>query len=357
MDAFAGSGGIDCDIHPAAPTVSTLLPYLDEHWREHVVIRGLDRVEMVYDPANAPTSARPDWRPDKGRAGSDPDRLCREALDAFGSSTAICNCLSGVIALHDERLAAALCSALNDWIAHTWLDHDARLRASIVISLQNAELAAAEIERCAADRRFVQVLVLAMGELPLGRSYHWPVFRAAEALGLPLGIHAGSLYRHAPTAGGWPTTLLGDYVAQSQGMQAQLLNLIAEGVFARFPALKIVLLESGVTWLPAFLWRADKTWRALRIELPFVHAAPSEIVRSNVRATVQPLDAPDEPGQLERLIELVGSDEMFLFATDYPHWHFDGIDPLPPGLSAPLRHKLLAENARATYDRLQEKLP
>ncbi len=354
MDALTAAGGIDCDVHPAVPGIAALLPYLDDHWREHVLVRGVDRLDMVCDPATAPFSARPDWRPAEGRAGADPERLGREALDHFGSTIAICNCIWGPVALHDEHLGAALCRAMNEWIAREWLDRDPRLRASITVSLQNAELAAAEIERCAVDRRFVQVLVLAMGELPLGRSFHWPVFRAAERLGLPIGVHAGSLYRHAPTAGGWPTTLLGDYVAQSQAMQGQLLSLIAEGVFARFPGLKIVLLESGVTWLPAFMWRAEKTWRALRIELPFVQASPADILRSQVRATVQPFDAPDEPGQLERLIELIGSDEMFLFATDYPHWHFDGDDPLPPGLSPSLRRKLLVENAQATYPRVQE---
>ena len=352
---MSAEGGIDCDVHPAVPGIAALLPYLEEHWREHVIVRGVDRLDMVCDPATVPTAARPDWRPENGRAGTDPARLCREALDGFGSALAICNSIWGPVALHDEHLAAALCRAMNDWIAREWLDHDPRLRASIIISLQNAELAAAEIERCAADRRFVQVLVLAMGELPLGRSYHWPVFQAAERLGLPIGIHAGSLYRHAPTAGGWPTTLLGDYVAQSQAMQAQILNLIAEGVFARFPLLRVVLIESGVSWLPAFLWRADKTWRALRLEMPFVEAPPSEVVRAHVRLTMQPFDAPDGgAGHLQRLIELVGSDDMFLFATDYPHWHFDGVDALPPGLSPGLRRKLLVENARATYARLEE---
>ena len=89
-------------------------------------------------------------------------------------------------------MAAAFTRALNDWIAKEWLDRDPRLRASIVVPMQNTEYAVDEIERCAKDRRFVQILVLAMQETPLGRRHLWPIYAAAERHGLPLGIHAGS---------------------------------------------------------------------------------------------------------------------------------------------------------------------
>ena len=36
---------------------------------------------------------------------------------------------------------------------------------------------------------------------------------------------------------------------------------------------------------------------------------------------------------LARTLEHIGSDDMLLFSTDYPHWHFDGEDVLPDGLS------------------------
>ena len=161
--------------------------------------------------------------------------------------------------------------------------------------MQNVEYAVDEIERCAKDKRFVQVLVLAMQEVPLGRRHFWPIYAACERHGLPLGIHAGSAYRNPVTSLGWPTWYIEDYAAQSQGFQSQVASLITEGVFAKHPELKVVLIESGVTWLPAFLWRFGKFWRGLRTEVPWVDRAPWEIVRDHFRLTMQPLDAPDEP--------------------------------------------------------------
>src|SRR5262249_39734681 len=84
---------------------------------------------------------------------------------------------------------------------------------------------------------------------------------AAEKYGLPVGIHAGSAYRHPVTPLGWPTYYTEDYAAQATAFQAALSSLVCEGVFTKFPDLKVVLLESGFTWLPAHLWRLTKFWR------------------------------------------------------------------------------------------------
>ncbi len=200
-------GAIDCDIHPALPGTHVLLPYLDDWWREIVRMRGLDRDNLATNayPAGAPLSCRPDWRPAKGAPGSDPALLRAQALDAFATRYGILNCLHGAQVMFSEDLSAALCRAINDWIAHEWLDADARLRSSIVVPAHSPVLAAEEIERKATDPRFVQVLVLAMQELPLGRRQNWPIYRAAERNNLPVGIHAGSSYRHPTTSLGWPS--------------------------------------------------------------------------------------------------------------------------------------------------------
>ena len=77
-----------------------------------------------------------------------------QALDAFQSSIAICNCLYGVQLLMSEDMAAAFASAVNDWMIAEFLNKDPRLRASIVIPTQNPEMAVAEIERVASDPSF-----------------------------------------------------------------------------------------------------------------------------------------------------------------------------------------------------------
>ncbi|MEO9188790.1 MAG: amidohydrolase family protein [Acetobacteraceae bacterium] len=347
-------GSIDCDVHPTVPSLGALFPYLDEVWRDNAVRRGFEPLVPISYPTRNPLSVRADWRDADGLGASNPVRLGREALDPFGTRLAILNCLYGAPVLFSDDLASAFCRAVNDWVAAEWLDADPRLRASIVVPQLNAERAVDEIERRAGDPRFVGVLLLVSGELPLGRRQNWPIFAAAERHGLPVGIHAGSTYRHPVTPIGWPSTYVEDYVSQASAFASALTSLVAEGVFAKFPELTVVLMESGVSWLPAHLWRLTKFWKGLRSEVPWVSDPPTTIVRERVRLTVQPMDVPDDPALLARLVEHIGSDEMLLFSTDYPHWQFDGADALPPGLDAALTRKMMIDNPLRTYKRLME---
>jgi predicted TIM-barrel fold metal-dependent hydrolase len=242
------------------PNIKALLPYMDEFWRESFVARGIDGFDMMSYPLGAPITCRPDWRVKGERPGSSLPNMRRDALDAFGISLAICNPLTGGQVAVSETMGAAICSAVNDWIIEHWLNKEPRLRASIVVPAQAPLLAADEIERRAGDKRVVQVMLPAACEMMLGRSYYWPIYAAAAKYDLPIGLHAGSMYRYAPTSGGWPSHYLHDYVANSQLFEDQLLSLISNGVFNRWPDLRFVLIESGVTWLPAP--GAIKTWRA-----------------------------------------------------------------------------------------------
>jgi uncharacterized protein len=347
-------GPIDCDVHPTVPDLAALLPYLDEFWRESVRRRGLDELNTISYPTRSPLSARADWRDSAGKAATSPAALAAQALAPFNTSRAILNCLYGAQSLFSEDMGAAFARAINDWIAREWLDSDQRLRASIIVPMQNAELAVDEINRLAPDHRFVQVMLLAGAELPLGRRQNWPIYAAAERHGLPVGIHAGSTYRHPVTPVGWPSYYTEDYVNQAPAMQAQLTSLVAEGVFARHPTLTVVLMESGVTWLPAYLWRLTKFWKGLRTEIPWVGDPPASIVRERVRLTLQPFDGPPDTTTVMRVMDHLGSDEVLLFSTDYPHWQFDGADVLPPGLDPHLARKIMAENPMRTYPRLQQ---
>ena len=347
-------GAIDCDLHPAPPPMPALLPYLDDYWREQIVSRHIHRMPFALTsyPPNSPLSVRSDWRSDALPHGS-LDALRRHALDPFGSRLAICNVLHGAFALHNEDMAAAICAAVNDWVAKELLDREPRLRASILVP-HSPQLAAAEIERCAADCRFVQVLLPAMGEILLGRRLWWPIYAAAEKHDLAIGIHAGATFHHAPTGAGWPSYHVEDSVAQSGAFESQLLSLLTEGVFQQFPRLKFVLMESGFTWLPTLMWRTNKTWRGVRPEIPWIDRPPTEIIRDQVRCTLQPVDAPPSDAErLARTLDHIGSDRMLLFSTDYPHWHFDGEDVLPEGLSEDALRKLMIDNPIDTYPRLR----
>ena len=110
------AGGVDCDLHPAVPHLTSLLPYLNDYWRDQVTTRGMtDLVSQSY-PVNSPITSRPDWRPAEGKPGSSLADMKTQALDPFAVSYGICNPLYGVQMVFSEDMADAFCRALNDWL-------------------------------------------------------------------------------------------------------------------------------------------------------------------------------------------------------------------------------------------------
>jgi hypothetical protein len=76
-------------------------------------------------------------------------------------------------------------------------------------------------------------------------------------------------------------------------------------------------------------------------------------MRDHVRLTTQPFDSPPDAGSVADIIEMIGSDKMFLFASDYPHWQFDGDDAIPPHFPKSLIARMCEDNPLETFPRLQ----
>ena len=341
---------IDCDVHNDVPRPEALHPYLPAYWVEHMtntLFKG--PTEPPYPP-EAPIAAVPGSRPDKAPPGSNLELLQQQALDAPKTDLAILNCLYAVDSLHNPDAAIALASAVNDWQRTEWLEKDRRLRASIVVPSQLPALAAREIDRVAEHPGFVQVLLPARSPHPYGSRLYHPLWEAAARHDLPIGIHFGGSPGNPPTPSGWPSYFFEEYTGMATVFATQVTSMVSEGVFDQFPTLRVALLESGFTWIPAHMWRFDKEWRNLRRLVPWVRQAPSEYIRQHFKVSIQPLDAPAEPKALLQVIEQLGSEDMLMYASDYPHVHaHDAEHTLLQHLPEALAHKIRHTNAQEFY--------
>ncbi len=341
---------IDCDVHDEVPGVEALFPYLSPHWLEYCRQSAFHGPVDTPYPPRAPTTVAPLWRGAEPRAATSVVAVREQLLDPLAVDLAILTCTYAVESIHNPDTAAAIAAAANEWQRVEWLDPEPRLRASIVVPSRQPEMAAAEIDRVAGDRRFVQVVVPVRSAMPYGNRHFHPLFEAAARHGLVVALHFGGAPGNPPTGAGWPSHYLEDLVGMAQVFQTQLLSLVAEGTFDRFPELRIVCVEGGFTWVPSLLWRLDKEWKGLRRDVPWVRRPPSEYIRERVRFTTQPLDSPPTEGALAELIDDTELAPLLLFATDYPHWHFDALEAaIPPELPA----APLDANAREFYPRLE----
>src|ERR1700749_2882175 len=100
-------------------------------------------------------------------------------------------------------------------------------------------------------------------------------------------MHHGA---HTQTALGHPRNFAEwDMLAAPQTGASQVLSIVCNGLFDKHPTLKLVLLETGVAWLPWFMWRLDQQFREFRKEIPWVKRLPSEHIRESVRLSTQPM--------------------------------------------------------------------
>jgi uncharacterized protein len=379
---------VDCDIHVMPPSVDVLLPYLDDHWREYIRQTAFKGASETSYPRNVPTSRRPDGGAGNGSAGPDltslqPNTgasspggvdgsagsglaaLQQQVLDPQGVDIGILTCTYAAESIHNPDAAAAMAAAVNDWLIAEWLEREPRLRGTLVLPSTQPDLAAREIDRLGDHPGVVQVFLPVRSEAPYGNRRYHPIFAAAARHNLVVGLHFGGSPGNPPTPSGWPSYYLEEYVDMMTIFQSQVLSLIAEGVFERFPTLRVTLLESGVTWLPSWMWRIEKEWKGLRREIPWSRRLPSETIREHMRLTLPPIDAPTNPRQTQQILAALGSDDLLLYSSDYPHQHtapgtgralhgpHSAVEEaLGLALPLPLVKKIMAGNARAWYRNL-----
>src|SRR5262245_60704511 len=116
-DRRAARRAIDCDLHPAVPSVEVLIPYLSAYWRGQIRQTGFKGpVDSAY-PLSAATSARPDVPTvHSGSVGEQLGAMRAQVLDPQQIACGILNCAYAVDSLHNPDAAAALASAVNDWL-------------------------------------------------------------------------------------------------------------------------------------------------------------------------------------------------------------------------------------------------
>jgi predicted TIM-barrel fold metal-dependent hydrolase len=325
---------IDCDVHCAPESYEALFPYLSGYWRQYITEAGVRLNGLAHAYPRALAAPAP----------SSYDGLAEHVPDM-----AILNCVTGFETHRNAYFAAAVASAINDWLREEFLERDSRLRASLVVSTVSPDDAVAEIERVGEDPRFVQVLLPVRSDLPWGHKNHHAMFAAARAAGLQIGLHAWGRAGKAATPSGFTTTYLEDYIGNQPIAQAQLLSFVSEGVFERLPDLRVLVSECGFAWLAPLLWRFDKDWKGVWREVPWVKRRPSEYVREHFRFTTAPAHLPPDPAALDQLLEMMDGPGMIVYASDYPHEHGDGLPALLGRLNEEQRARVLWAAAAELY--------
>jgi predicted TIM-barrel fold metal-dependent hydrolase len=339
---------IDTDVHQdLVGGHKSLLPYLDKKWHPFVEAgvgfaargwhnMGSGRMDDSVNEADNTCAGDPDWVVEK---------LMKKYRVDLGILT---GGMIGVGIQHNPRVLAALTSAYNDYFLDRWVRNYDCFKGSITVTGQDAEAAAKEIRRLGNETGMVQVLMSSAARMPYGQHYYWPIYEAACDFDLPVAIHVGAEgtgIANPPTSVGYPSTYLEFHSDHSQTMMGHCVSMLSEGVFEEFPNLRFGFIEGGVVWAPHVIGRLDRSYRALKAEVPWLRQLPSEYFVGHLYWSTQPIEEPTEdPKHLMHMLEMMRADRTVIFATDYPHWDFDNPLTAFSHFPADLRRRIFVDN-------------
>lgn len=344
---------VDCDLHQGYRSRDEIAQYLPDRYE----YRGVKLPKLPYENPGgiARKDSIPDDKDDFEYAGSSYEKIRDNHLDEYGVDYAVLTGHShfNVNALPNRDYAVELARAHNRWLLDEWLPRDERFVGSLHVAMQDPEASAEMVREMGTDPRIVQVLVQGVSsQVPYGNPQYWPVYEAAEEMGLPVAMHVSTEGQGTTgplTSAGHPNYYLEWHTLLPVPYMGQLCNLIAEGVFVEFPDLKVVMTEGGYTWLPFLMWRLDNEWKAVRSQTPWLERPPSEYIRENVRFTTQPVHLPEDSREFVRTLEMMHAEDVLMFSSDYPHWDTDSPDHALPNLPDEMERAIFHENARELY--------
>lgn len=345
---------VDSDVHPT-PRKGQLLPYLPEPWRSKYFLSRRYGEQIYYDaPDYAHSFAmRVDTFPSDGEfACSDPDLALKQCIMEAGSDIVILEPTHAEMRLPEAT--AAMCTAINLWQINHWLDpHNnwhQRWRGSICVAIEDPQAAVAEIETWAEHSYMAQILIKAEPRPSWGHPMYDPIWAVATKYDMPVSCHlARGQFETLPIPPvGFPSYNHDFMVTYSLLAANQVMSLIFDGVFDRFPTLKIIFVEHAFTWILPLMWRMDAIYQARKSWLD-IKRKPSEYVKDHIKFTTQPLDYPEDKTELMRAFEWMECDKILLFSSDYPHWTFDDPRWLVKHLPEHARENVMFRNAIKTY--------
>jgi hypothetical protein len=137
-------------------------------------------------------------------------------------------------------------------------------------------------------------------------------------------------------------------VMASQILQQPLTTFFAYGTFDRFPKLRLVILESGSSWLGFWMDRMDEAYETSFGRTVPLRRKPSEYVREQVWISGDP----DEQATAY-VVDYVGNDRFF-WASDFPHPDHPGryletLERMVAPMSEAARRNVMGEAAAACY--------
>lgn len=343
---------VDCDVH-VHESPAALAPYCELPWRK--ALENLVDVKEHYldipgfSPGMTWYEARFPTAHEARRMVHTPEQM-RTELDDMHIDIGVLfpDHLLKIALISQAEYAAAIARAYNAWLVDTWCSPEQKLLGCVLACPQDPDSAAEEIRKYAREPGIVGVYLPCAGLEPLwGHRRYDPIFAAAQESDLPVLLHSVTVVHPVFPFNlqGFETEFGRHICGHTFAIMANVVHMMTTGVPVRFPDLRIVLTEVGVSWIPFLMNKMDKEYLERRREVPILQDRPSHYMKKFWYAT-QPIEEPEDLRQVVTMIDMFDGVDQTVFASDWPHHDFDHpskVHQIP--FSPDVQRKIFGENA------------
>lgn len=220
--------------------------------------------------------------------------------------------------------ACALCTAYNNWLHKTYLSASPSFKGMALLPLQDPQAAVMELRRAVTELGMLGAMLPSNGlKGHLGAKEYWPVYEEANRLGCALAVHGASAARlgldHLDVR---PAT---HALAHPFALLISCAGIVFNGIFDKYPNIRIAFLEGGIAWLLVAMERFDRSYHT---HIPFnprgelLQLKEGTRIQDYIRRLMEErrfmVGCEGEEPDIGYAVRRFGN-KGFMFSSDFPH--------------------------------------
>ncbi len=254
------------------------------------------------------------------------------------------------LGMHPQpEIESAMAQAYNRWLCDRILAHEPRIISMLYLPFNDPEAAYKAVQEFGDKKGVVGFMVTSPRYKPVHDNAYMKTYALLEEMGKPISFHAA--YSWDDRALGLTNRFIAVHALGFMWFNmVHLTNWVINGLPERFPKLKVMWIESGLTWAYSLMQRLDHSYMMRTSECPSLKRKPSEYMREMYYSS-QPMEIPEDPSILEATFKMINAETQLMWASDYPHWDFDlpGVIYDQPFLNETAKRNILGGNAARLF--------
>jgi uncharacterized protein len=248
------------------------------------------------------------------------------------------------------EVEAAMAQAYNRWLCDRILAHEPRIVSMLYLPFNDPDAAYRTVQEFGDRKGVVGFMVTSPRYKPVHDNAYIKTYALMEEMGKVMSFHAA--YNWDDRALQMTNRFISVHALGFMWFNmVHMTNWVINGLPERFPKLKVMWIESGLTWAYSLMQRLDHSFMMRTSDCPQLKRKPSEYMREMYFSS-QPMEMPSDLSILEATFKMINADTQLVWSSDYPHWDFD----LPstiydlPFLKEQAKRNILGGNAARVFN-------